>query len=73
MILEQLQWKRGFFGTRTFREELRSDLSLYRSGARDFHAVNRNYHITPAYPETPIGCIRERVELERRALTGQSE
>jgi hypothetical protein len=69
------QWSRGSNGVPLFRSELRTDLSLYRRGAAEFHAVNSQYGFTTAYtgPERRA-CLSEAIaeflkfpHVERRA------
>lgn len=50
--LSALQWAQDSAGTPVFNSELWSDLSLYRKGAAEFHAVNSQYGFTTAYTGT---------------------
>ncbi|MFL5812753.1 MAG: NIF family HAD-type phosphatase [Bdellovibrionia bacterium] len=56
------QWSRDSAGLPVFRSGLRSDLSLYRKGAAEFHAVNSRYGFTTAYtgPERRA-CLSEAI------------
>jgi hypothetical protein len=54
----QIQYSHDAHGKSVYRENLISDLRLYRKGAADFHAVNSNYHFTSVYKRDLLATIR---------------
>jgi hypothetical protein len=54
----QIQYSYDTHGKSVYRENLMSDLRLYRKGAADFHAVNPYYHFTTIHTYDPLAMIR---------------
>lgn|GEM_PF-2478643 len=63
--LSQIQWTKNEEEHRVYKDTLRSEIHLYQTGARAFHAVNTDYTFGSALSGiTLVECIHKTIQAQ---------